>query len=170
MRKKTPRGARDSALASGWIVEGDAPESVADDAIVGGGAAANGGAVSSLAGQDPAGSDVDEAGDSETGGLSNTAIVLLGAFGGLYLLYSWGWFIVAQAYSAVNSSTAAGSGIIGGLLQQIVFWAAPVAPVAWLVTALLLTRGRGSARLGWTLVVGAIVLIPLPMLVSGVTA
>ena len=165
MRKRTPREARESALASGWTVEGDAPESdltpaptshLADPAL----------------GQDPAGGKLADEGAAadETDGLSNAAIVLLGAFGGIYLLYSWGWFIVAQAYSAVNSSTAAGSGIVGGVLQQIIFWAAPVAPAAWLVTAILLTRGRGTGRLALALVVGAIVLIPLPMLVSGVVA
>lgn len=165
MRKRTPRGARESALASGWTVEGDAPDTdqvpaptplVANPAL----------------GRDPAGAEpaADGAQANESDGLSNAAIVLLGAFGGIYLLYSWGWFIVAQAYSAVNSSTAAGSGIVGGVLQQIIFWAAPVAPAAWLITAILLTRGRGTGRLALALVVGAIVLIPLPMLVSGVVA
>lgn len=159
MRKKTPQGARESALASGWTVEGDAPDPAATDAQAA--------ELGTPAEQDPAGTEsTAEPGD----GLSNTAIVLLGAFGGLYLLYAWGWFIVAQAYSSVNALTAAGSGLVGGILQQVVFWAAPAAPIAWLVAAILLTRGRGSAKLALALIVGALVLIPLPMLVSGVVA
>jgi hypothetical protein len=151
MRKKTPRGDRESALASGWTVEGDKPvahELVTDDRATAGVSTENGNPV----------------------GLTNGVIVLLGAFGGLYLLYAWGWFIVAQAYSTVNSYTAAGSGIVGGVLQQIIFWAAPFAPVAWLITAILLTRGRGSGRLALALIVGAIVLVPVPMLVLGVVS
>ena len=98
--------------------------------------------------------------------LSNGALVVLGVFGGLYLLYTWGWFIVAQAYSAVNAVTAAGSGVIGGVLQQIVFWAAPLAAPLWFFTALALSRGGRTRRLAILLVIGAVVLVPLPMLIA----
>lgn len=182
MRKRTPKGARESTLASGWTVEGDAPELAPPLPVEAGFGDAERGSrdgdaveltTERFAGQESAAGVSSETSLSEAtdvGNLSNTAIVLLGAFGGLYLLYSWGWFIVAQAYSAVNSSTAAGSGVVGGVLQQIIFWAAPVAPMAWLITAILLTRGRGAGRLALALVVGALVLVPLPMLVSGVVA
>lgn len=166
MRKKTPREARASALASGWTVEGDTPTLAQDEA------------AEVLAGQDPAGGAIAAAGDADLGsepdesqlgapGLSNAAIVLLGAFGGIYLLYAWGWFVIAQYFSAINALTAAGSGLVGGILQQIIFWAAPAAPIAWFVAAILMTRGRGSAKLALGLIVGALVLIPVPLLITG---
>ncbi len=98
--------------------------------------------------------------------MSNGALVVLGVFGGLYLLYTWGWFIIAQAYSGNNAVTAAGSGLIGGVLQQIVFWAAPLAAPLWFFTALALSRGGRTKRLAILLLVGAVVLVPLPMLIA----
>lgn len=164
MRKRILRGARESALARGWTVEGDEPTTNQGPSFAEQSSTPVVTASAETAEQDPAG------GVGAADGMSNAVIVLLGAFGGLYLLYSWGWFIVAQAYSAVNTMTAAGSGIVGGVLQEIIFWAAPVAPLAWLLTAILLTRGRGSGRLALALVIGAIVLVPVPMLVLGVVA
>lgn len=165
MRKKTAREARDSALASGWRVEaGEEPSTDAPHQPVGAGAATR---------EDPAspqGSDgVETAAVESTEGspaISNGALVALGVFGGLYLLYTWGWFIVAQAYSEVNAYAAAGSGSLGGALQQIVFWAAPLAPALWFFVALVVSRGGRTKRLALVLFIGAIVLIPLPMLIA----
>ncbi len=87
-------------------------------------------------------------------------------FGGLYLIYAWGWLVIAQAYSAVNAQTAAGSGAIGAVLQQIVFWAAPLAPILWFVVSVRLSRGGRTKRLVLLLVLGVVVLVPLPMLIA----
>lgn len=156
MREKSVRVPRESALASGWTVEGAAdatpevvanpePEALADAEL-----------------------DADPAGDAETARtqVSNGTLVSFGVFGGIYLLYTVGWFIVAQAYSAVNALTAAGSGSIGGILQQIVFWAAPFAPALWFFMAVALSRGNRTARLAILLAIGAVVLLPLPMLIT----
>lgn len=157
MRKKTVRAPRESALASGWTVEGEPEAPDADEAVL---AAPDARPESSAAAPDAA---AEPAGTDQ---VSNGALVALGVFGGLYLLYSYGWFVVAQAYSAVNAITAAGSGSLGGILQQIVFWAAPFAPALWFFTALALSgRGR-TARLSILLGIGAIVLLPLPMLIA----
>ena len=104
-RGSAPPEPRESHLAAGWTVEADTP---ADP-------------VPGRAGD----ADVDAvAADSENPAvprpkLSNAAVVLLGAFGGLYLLYTWGWFAVVKAYSDLNLITAAGSGIIGGVMQHL---------------------------------------------------
>ncbi|QIM18828.1 hypothetical protein G7066_09905 [Leucobacter coleopterorum] len=151
MRKKKEQAARDSTLASGWKVEGEEPIVSAEEDTVA-----------------PEGQVTQVASDAEPAapGLSNGALVTLGVFGGLYLLYVWGWFIIAQAYASVNAMAAAGSGTIGGVLQQIVFWAAPLAPVLWFGLSLLFSRGGRTRRLVLFLFIGAIVLMPLPMLIA----
>ena len=154
MGKKTVREARDSALASGWRVE------AGDDALANGPSGAND-AERMVVVDAP---EPDAA--AEPAAISNAALVVLGVFGGLYLLYTWGWFIVAQAYSEVNAYAAAGSGSLGSALQQIVFWAAPLAPALWFFVALVVSRGGRTKRLALLLVIGAVVLIPLPMLIA----
>lgn len=99
--------------------------------------------------------------------MSSTSLMLLGVFGGLYLLYTWGWVIIAKEYSQINAVTAEGSGIIGGVLQQIIFWAAPFAPLAWFLAAMSVSRLKKSGVLAAALVLGALVLLPLPMLIGG---
>ncbi len=176
MAKKTVRAARESALASGWTVEGDPAPQIEDAAD--GAAEADPGVVSADAAEHAAadaaadapgaagGAASDDLAEAPREQVSNGALVALGVFGGLYLLYTLGWANVAQAYATVNALTAAGSGSLGGILQQIVFWAAPIAPAMWFFTALVLARGKGTARLTILLAVGAVVLLPLPMLIA----
>lgn len=93
--------------------------------------------------------------------------MLLGVLGGLYLLYTWAWFVIADAYAGVNDAAAGASGTIGSVLQQIVFWVAPLAPITWFLSAYLATKKRSGSRFVITLVIGAIVLLPLPILFGG---
>lgn len=172
MRKKTEREPRESALGRGWRVESDAADSVVSSAASSvEGASVEGASANSSLAAEPASSQDDTGSanvsvDEDAPAVSNGALVVLGVFGGLYLLYAWGWFIVAQAYSSVNAWAAAGSGSVGGVLQQIVFWAAPLGPVLWFSIALLLSRGGRTKRLAIMLLVGAVVLLPLPMLIA----
>ncbi|KTR86752.1 hypothetical protein [Leucobacter chromiiresistens] len=180
---RAPREPRESSLASGWTVEGEAaPVAAPADAPLGAepvrpgphaghDATSAGSAPSprSEAAGAPADAPASEGRDAEIDErpqMSNGALVVLGVFGGLYLLYTWGWFIVAQAYSGNNAVTAAGSGLIGGVLQQVVFWAAPLAAPLWFFTALALSRGGRTKRLAILLLIGAIALVPLPMLIA----
>lgn len=169
MREKSGAAeTRESALASGWIVEGD---ETSDEAETPSTAVADDRAadfVDVLRAKGPSEFTETRPVETQPGAeqLSNAALVLLGVFGGLYLLYTWGWFIVAQAYSAVNTMTAAGSGSVGGVLQQIIFWAAPLAPALWFTCALVMSRGGRTKRLGIWLAVGAVLLMPLPMLIT----
>lgn len=145
MRKNPQSEARESSLSSGWTVEATpAPAAPAAPIAPEPGAAP--------AGEEPA--------------ISNVAVMLLGVFGGVFLLYSWAWFTIAQYYSAVNAATAATSGSLGGVLQQIIFWVAPLAPAAWFVTSLVLCRTRGTLALALALVLGMLVLLPLPLLIT----
>lgn len=157
MRKKSPREARESTLASGWTVEEDAPATPEPESPAVPGAAA---ASEARPGSD---SEPEPAGPQQ---MSNGALVLMGVIGGIYLLYTYVWMTWAQYYAGVNTAVAANSGVIGGVLQQIVFWAAPVAPALWFLSAVLLNRGRSTRRLAVALIAGAILLVPLPMLMS----
>lgn len=142
---------RESALQRGWTVEANpttvepvAPEpviEVVDDSSETTGASQENGRPAQM---------------------SSLTVVLLGLSGGLFLLYAWVWMSWAQYYADVNAAVAAGSGSIGGMLQQIVFWIAPLAPVFWFLAALALTRNR-TRRLVGALVLGLIVTFPLPM-------
>ncbi|GAA2180776.1 hypothetical protein GCM10009847_19940 [Leucobacter tardus] len=167
MRNKSPREPReprDSALASGWTVEG-APEPATTPAEPVPAATELATRVPGGPGTDAGADPADPSPDSRQQ-LSNGALVLLGVIGGLYLIYTYVWMTWAQYYSGVNTAVAANSGVIGGALQQIVFWAAPAAPALWFLSAVLLNRGRSTGRLAVALIVGAILLVPVPMLVS----
>lgn len=149
MRKKKAQAARESSLASGWKVEGEDPVASVEEQP-----------------ETPAETVPAEETDPAPTALSSGALVVLGVFGGLYLLYAWGWFIIAQAYASVNAIAAAGAGTVGGVLQQVVFWAAPLAPVLWFAASLFFSRGGRTKRLVMFLFIGAIVLLPLPMLIA----
>ncbi|PII85364.1 hypothetical protein BMH32_07595 [Leucobacter sp. OLJS4] len=158
MRKKSNAEARESTLASGWVVEGDESSTPSD-------APAEPQTDEAVPAGDPAievGGKPDPDGGPEQA--SNAVLVLLGVFGGLYALYTWGWFVVAKAYADFNTTVAAGSGSFGQVLQQILFWAAPFATVLWFLSAVLFLRRR-ALWLGIALVLGAVILVPLPMLV-----
>ncbi|PRI10721.1 hypothetical protein [Leucobacter massiliensis] len=180
MRKKTPREARESALASGWTVEADpapesaappeaAPETAPGPKITGAEAepAAENAAGSAAADGTAAGADEPGADAGPRPQLSNGALVLLGVTGGLYLLYAWIWLSWAQYYAGVNAEQAATSGSLGAVLQQIVFWAAPLAPILWFLAALWLNRGRGLRWTALWIAIGAVVLVPLPLFLGG---
>lgn len=165
MGKKTERESRESTLASGWRVEAGAGDAVeAAHPAEGANAVPDAHRAEADPPETPEAADHSRAAGADA--ISNGALVILGVFGGLYLLYTWGWFIVAQAYSAMNAYTAAGSGSIGSVLQQLVFWAAPLAPALWFFVSLVVSRGGRTKRLALSLLVGAVVLVPLPMLIS----
>lgn len=104
---------------------------------------------------------------SDSPKISNLQLVLFGVFGGLYLLYTAGWFFIAQYFAAANALAASTSGIVGGVLQQALFWASAVAPALWFVASILLARHRKSWFLPVALLLGATVLLPLPLFVVG---
>jgi hypothetical protein len=157
------RRSRESSIASGWTVEG-APEESASDGIDRVNAAGAGEQTMLGAAAD---STADQAGDRPAeeapSQLSNGSVVLLGLLGGVYLLYTVVWFSWANYYSVMNSLVAAGSGSLGGVLQQVIFWIAPLAPALWFVTVLVLCRGAKIGKIALWLIVGAVLLVPLPM-------
>ena len=105
-----------------------------------------------------------ETSDTETTGASQTGsveLVVLGVLGGIYLLYTIGWFITALR------TTAPGLCIVDDAMYTLGLWLAVLAPALWLGLSFWLSAGRRS-RLLW-LIGGALVLVPVPF-VLGVTA
>ena len=93
-------------------------------------------------------------GDDLPPAMSAAVLVSLGILGGIYLLYTVGWFISWQRFLYASADELE---LIAFHVQQIL---AILAPALWFTTALWLTRERKPAvRLIW-LVFGAIVLIP----------
>ena len=136
---------RTSGLASGWTVQ---PEAATPPAIA------------------EAATDA-ELVESDDQRLSNVAVMMLGVLGGLYLLYTWGWFEIARVNAAANAVAAGTSGILGNVLQQIVFWFTPAAPALWFLTTYTFARHRGTLTMLLLLLLGVVVLLPIPLLVSG---
>lgn len=133
---------KESGLASGWVVQ---PENAPTPK--------------------PETSTPSETEITTTPGLSNIALMLLGVLGGVYLLYTWAWFATASVNAEANVATAAESGIIGVILQQIMLWIAPLAPLLWFITAIM-TAKRRTGVLALLLVLGLIILVPYPVLSS----
>lgn len=146
MRKDNDRLTRQSSIASGWTVEGQPETAPHDDQAAGGQG-------------DPRAESIAE---GVTRQVSSGALVLFGLLGGLFLLWSYSWFTWARVVSE-NTAAQGASGTLDGVLQQIVIWVAPFAPVLWFVTVFVLCRGAKPLRIALWLLVGLVLLVPLPM-------
>ena len=97
---------------------------------------------------------------AERSPMSSFTLISLGVFGGIYLLFTIGWFI---GVSRIDNP-------LGDALANFMFslgtWLAVAAPVAWFAVALWLTPTRPRGRILW-LLLGVVLLAPLPLLVSG---
>jgi hypothetical protein len=102
--------------------------------------------------------DVDEGAHPQP---SSAELVLLGVFGGVYLLYTLGWIL-----SVVRVQNPA-EDPVGAFMFSLGLWLAVLAPALWFGVAFALTRARPRARLVW-LLAGAIVLLPIAF-VAGVS-
>jgi hypothetical protein len=143
-------GDDDPTLAPGWKAVGNAVP--ATEAVDTGTDAAGGRSEAAAGGR----SEADAA--PQTGSVE---LVVLGVLGGVYLLYAVGWLIVAVG------TPPPGVSIVGDAMYAFGLWLAVFAPALWYGLVLLTTK-RSRPRLAW-LVLGAIVLVPLPF-VLGVTA
>jgi len=97
---------------------------------------------------------------SDRSPMSSFTLISLGVFGGIYLLFTIGWFI---GVSRIDNP-------LGDALASFMFglgtWLAVAVPVAWFAVTLWLTPGRPRGRILW-LLLGVVLLAPLPLLVSG---
>jgi hypothetical protein len=149
-------GDDDPTLAPGWKRVGSA----ASATDVSTGDEAEGSADAADGADADANSDPDEAtaGRRQTGSVE---LVVFGVLAGVYLLYTVGWLLTAVR------TTTPGTSIVADAMYQLGLWLSVLAPALWfgLVYAVVAKPAR---RILW-LVIGAVVLVPLPF-VLGVTA
>lgn len=99
--------------------------------------------------------------DDEPYGIGTATLVLLGIFGGVYLLYTIGWAIGGVGMQAKAMF------MLPAPLYLASMWIAVLAPALWFTATLMLTRGgRDWVRIS-ALVVGAALLVPWPFVVAG---
>lgn len=154
MRKGEDREARESRLASGWTVEGGRQDAEPDPQV----------AASGLGSAGSRSLPTEAARvDGARGQLSRGMMVVLGLIGLVYLCYTLVWFSWAKYYSDINAAIAETSGVFGSIGQQAVFWAAPLAPILWFCSALLFNRGTRARNLVIWLIIGLVILVPLPL-------
>lgn len=101
---------------------------------------------------------------------SGFLLLVLGVFGGLYLLYSLGWIEIAKAYSPLNEVAASSSGSVGAIFQNLFFWVAPLAPISWYIVSITLTKRLSTLGPLVLMLIGAIVLFPYPFVLAGGSA
>jgi hypothetical protein len=96
--------------------------------------------------------------------LGNVALVSLGVLGGVYLLFALGWFLSGSRFQVWGLLFLEPAGYIAA-------WAlATAAPVAWFVAVLVLTARRPVWQRILPLLLGVLVLVPWPFLMTGVVA
>ncbi|NYD65679.1 DNA polymerase III subunit gamma/tau [Agromyces atrinae] len=93
---------------------------------------------------------------------SSATLILFGVFGGVYLLYTIGW--IFSALRVPNPGVDA----VAQFMFTLGLWFAVLAPAAWFATTLLATESGARRRIVW-LVIGAVVLVPVPF-VAGITS
>ena len=154
-------GDDDPTLAPGWKVVGNPSGSKPADAAASGHAVESNGTTAVDHADAERAETAEEADDADAAAQPGSAeLVLLGVLGGVYLLYSVGWLIWA-----ISSAPDLGDPV-AQFMYGLGRWLAVLAPALWFGTTLWLASERRRARLLW-LIVGAIVLVPVPFLLRG---
>jgi hypothetical protein len=107
-----------------------------------------------------AGVDADIAVPDEPQGMSSVMLLTLGVLAGVYLLYTVGWFTSATRTIAVPI------GALDAVMAKVREYLSIAAPALWFGGTLLLTRNRKSSTRVLMLLLGAIVLLPLPFVLG----
>ncbi|TFV95132.1 DNA polymerase III subunit gamma/tau [Orlajensenia leifsoniae] len=103
----------------------------------------------------------DAAADTDDGPAqtSSATLITLGVLGGIYLIYTIGWAVVATRMSTGSMDPVAQFMFVLGT------WLAILAVPLWFAVTLWLTGGRPRRRLLW-LFAGVVLLVPLPFLLG----
>lgn len=101
---------------------------------------------------------VEQDDDELPGGMSSGLLVTFGVFGGIFLLYTVGWLIAVQRMTSVIENP------FFEFMAKLGEFVALASPAIWFVGVLWLTREiRSFRRILWMLI-GAVLLVPLPLL------
>jgi hypothetical protein len=99
---------------------------------------------------------------AERAQLGNSALIALGVLGGVYLLYTLGWFI-----GGLRLQDVAPLLLVSPVAYVPAFWLAVLAPAIWFTVTLILTRHSATwLRFVW-LGAGALLLVPWPFIMIG---
>ncbi|HSP53880.1 MAG TPA: DNA polymerase III subunit gamma/tau [Cryobacterium sp.] len=88
---------------------------------------------------------------------SSLALVSLGIFAGIYLLYTIGWVIGVARIQIPQAD------VLSEFMFTLGLWLAVAAPAVWFAVTFALTRTHPRARIGW-LLLGVVLLAPLPFI------
>lgn len=99
--------------------------------------------------------------------MSSIAVTFSGVFGGVYLLYAIGWIAIVNSYAQLNALTSQTGGVVGSFLQNIVFFFAILAAPLWFICTFMFWAKKSSKKLFAALLLGALLLAPLPLFVTG---
>jgi hypothetical protein len=101
--------------------------------------------------------------DAQAPGARRSAAVtaVTGLAGGLYIAYTVGWIL------SIGTLQLTGATLLIEVLYQFGEFLAIIASALWFGTVMVLTRNgtRSAVRLGW-LALGALVLVPWPLLIA----
>lgn len=93
--------------------------------------------------------------------MGNAALISLGVFGGIYLLYIVGWLVGGFRLEGTALF------LVSAAAFQFGLWLAALAPVFWFAAVFLLTRTSPTwVRIVW-LLAGAALLVPWPFIMTG---
>ncbi|GAB3599686.1 hypothetical protein [Microbacterium tumbae] len=98
---------------------------------------------------------------AQPGQISTTMLVLLGVFGGVYLLYSVGWVIGGLNLKPLANLIVSDAMYLPWQILAI------VAPALWMLTVWILTRRSAAWLRVLLLLVGAVLLVPWPFVMTG---
>ncbi|WP_424935510.1 MULTISPECIES: hypothetical protein [Bacteria] len=149
-----PSAEEEPSLPAGWTAVGRGSEKVR---------VAEAGSADALDSGRPAVEAVTAAEVSdERPGLGNASLISLGVIGGVYLLYAIGW--------AVGGSNLRPSAkfLVTDAMYLPWMWLVILAPFLWFVAVWVLTRGRATWIRIVGLVIGVVLLIPWPFVMTGV--
>lgn len=103
-----------------------------------------------------------DASGAEPTQVGNAALIALGVLGGVYLLYTLGWFIGGARLQDVAPLL-----LVSPLAYVPAFWLAVLAPAIWFAVTIALTRRSATwLRFVW-LAAGALLLVPWPFIMIG---
>lgn len=100
---------------------------------------------------DPSGSEL-----TEQNGLSSLALVSMGIFAGIYLLFSVAWLI-----TALRNPTAIADPL-GNTMFQLGMWLSVASPALWFIAVVVIWKNMGVVKQMLWLATGVVVLIPWP--------
>ena len=90
-------------------------------------------------------------------GMGSVALVIHGVLGGIFLLYTIGWFHLSRTTGSGLAATY--TDVVGRFMFDVGLVLAVAAPVLWFLATLHLGRGRPLLRV-LALVLGALILLP----------